>query len=208
MYTYTHTSVYVREKGPADVGLLLHHCERTYSVWSRNDSVQRRVAGADSNRKREWNSDGEWRWRERKRKRKRVRFRPNASIARWPSSLSLLPLLTSSLTDPSHFLALLVYSPPSLACYLCRSVYRWHLADSSFSLPLFLSRHVVLYEFIGDLVATHPRFYRVTIMWKWFRKSLKLQGKESFKTWEFYTTRGRYTHRYYYLCIYKLRIHK
>lgn len=204
MYTYTHASIYVRQKGPADVGLLLHHCERTYSVWSRNDSVQRRVAGADSNRKREWNSDGEWRWRERKRKRKRVRFRPNASIARWPSSLSVLPLLTSS-TDPSHFLALLVYSPPSLACYLCRSVYRWHLADSSFSLPLFLSRHVVLYEFIGNLVATHPRFYRVTIMWKWFRKSLKLHVKKVLKRLHY----AREIHTSLLLSsIYKLRIHK
>lgn len=46
---------------------------------------------------------------------------------------------------------------------------------------LFLSRHVVLYEFIGDLVATHPRFYRVTIMWKWFRKSLKLHVKKVLK---------------------------
>ncbi|KYM99898.1 hypothetical protein ALC62_09519 [Cyphomyrmex costatus] len=62
----------LRAQGPADVGLLLHHCERTYSVWSRNDSVQRRVAGAGSNRKREWNSGVEWRGGEEKEKEERT----------------------------------------------------------------------------------------------------------------------------------------
>lgn len=70
---------------------------------------------------------------------------PNASIARWPSSLSPLPLLFTSFSDSSHFLALFVYPRPSLAFYLCCSVYRWHLVafSSSLSLPPSLSFFVL-----------------------------------------------------------------
>jgi len=186
--------MYVRQKGPADVGLLLHHCESTYSVWSRNDSVQRRVAGAGSNRKREWNSDVEWRGGEEKEKEEST-VSPeciDSTVAQF--SLLLLPLFTFS-SDPSHFLALLVYSPPSLACYLCLPLTSSRIVFLSSS--LFVPSRRPLYEFIGHLVATHPRFNRVTIIWKWFRKFLKLHMKKVLK----YLHCTRFTCYYYYVFI-------
>lgn len=134
---------------------------------SRNGSAQRRVAGAHSNQKGEWNSA---RGRKRKRKRKRrVRFYSNASIARWPSSLSLTlsrfsSISSSTFSDPSHFLAFLFCSTSSCVLSLLlrlpltfnRSLFL------SFSLSVFLSSHVVPYKFIGDPVATHSRLDRVT----------------------------------------------
>lgn len=116
---YIHIHIYLCMYGKrvqADVGLLLHYCERTYSVRSRNGSVQKRVAGAGSNRKSEWKRMAEGGGEGKEEEEKEESTVSPECIDSTVAQFSLLPLPLFTSSDPPHFLALLVYPPPSLAC--------------------------------------------------------------------------------------------
>lgn len=124
MYVHICTYIYIGQKGPADAGLLLHHCERTYTcgpetVWCGEElpelvRTERGTGIAKGNGERGGRGG----------KGREYGFTPeciDSTVAQF--SLSPAPLF-ASFSDSSHFLALLFYPPPSLAFYLCCSVYR------------------------------------------------------------------------------------